>query len=70
MANKSTEALNKEQDVIVKSAKKFTYEQIIHSKRFKADVDIISAVLDHNGNYSADEVTDAIETFKTRKVGK
>lgn len=62
MANK-TEALKKS------ALPKFTYEQIIKSKRFKADVDIISAVLDHNGSYSADEVKDAIETFKTRKVG-
>jgi len=48
---------------------KFTFDQLIKSKRFRNDVDILTAILDHNGSYTAVEVEELIDDFK-RKVVK
>ena len=48
---------------------KFTFEQLVKSKRFRNDVDILTAILDHNGSYTAVEVEELVNDFK-RKVVK
>lgn len=48
---------------------KFTFDQLIKSERFRNDVDILTAILDHNGSYTAVEVEELIDDFK-RKVVK
>lgn len=47
----------------------FTYEQIMGSKRFKPDIDIVYAVLDHGKEYTIAEVESKIKAFKNGKVG-
>lgn len=49
---------------------KFTFDQLIKSKRFRNDVDVLVAILDHEGSYTAAEAEELINDFKTRKVVK
>jgi hypothetical protein len=48
----------------------FTFEQLVKSKRFRNDVDVLTAVLDHDGSYTAAEVEELVNDFKNRKVVK
>lgn len=47
---------------------KFTKEQLKHSAKYKADVDILSVVLDDNVSYTFDEADKLIKKFKEKKV--
>lgn len=49
---------------------KFTFEQLVKSKRFRNDVDVLTAILDHDGSYTAAEAEELINDFKNRKVVK
>lgn len=53
----------------VKSNPRFTFDQIVSGKRFKSDIDIVYAVLDHSKEYTIDEVEALIKDFRNRKVG-
>lgn len=51
----------------VKQEPVFTKEQLLASKKYEADRDIISVVLE-DGSYTEKQVTKAIEQFKKGKV--
>lgn len=53
----------------VKSNPRFTFDQIASGKRFKSDIDIVYAVLDHSKEYTIEEVEALIKEFRNRKVG-
>lgn len=53
----------------VKSNPRFTFDQIASGRRFKSDIDIVYAVLDHSKEYTIDEVESLIKDFRNRKVG-
>lgn len=53
----------------VKDKPKFTFDQIASGRRFKSDIDIVYAVLDHSKEYTIDEVETLIKDFRNRKVG-
>ena len=47
---------------------KYTKEQLRKSAKYKADVDILSVVLDDNTSYTFDEADKLIKKFKEKKV--
>ncbi len=47
---------------------KFTKEQIVSSKKYKEQSDIVRALLDDNGTYTVKEVDGIIEKFRKGKV--
>ncbi len=56
---------NKEEIVI---ENKFTKEQLVSSKLFNNDKDILSATLEDDKNYTKKEAQEIIEKFKKGKV--
>lgn len=56
---------NKEEVVI---ENKFTKEQLVSSKLFNNDKDILSATLEDDKNYTKKEAQEIIEKFKKGKV--
>ncbi len=55
-----------EKEVIVKD--KFTKEQLISSKKFSNNKDVLSALLEDDKEYSESEVNEIIENFMKGKV--
>ncbi len=60
------ENIKKEEKVIIEN--KFTKEQLISSKLFRNDKDVLSAILESNKEYTKKEVQEIIEKFKKGKV--
>lgn len=60
------ENIKKEEKVIIEN--KFTKEQLISSKLFRNDKDVLSATLESNKEYTKKEVQEIIEKFKKGKV--
>lgn len=60
------ENIKKEEKVIIEN--KFTKEQLISSKLFRNDKDILSATLEDDKNYTKKEAQEIIEKFKKGKV--
>lgn len=55
-----------EKEVIVED--KFTKEQLISSKKFSNNKDVLSALLEDDKEYSESEVNEIIENFMKGKV--
>lgn len=55
-------------EVQEKSASTYTYEQIADSEAFKADRDILGALLDRDKSYTRDELEKIVKDFKARPV--
>lgn len=51
-----------------KTLVKFTKEQIINSKKYNKNKDLLNAILKENASYSTDEVEQKIKEFMKRKV--
>ena len=60
------ENIKKEEKVIIEN--KFTKEQLISSKLFRNDKDVLSAILESNKEYTKKEAQEIIETFTKGKV--
>lgn len=60
------ENIKKEEKVIIEN--KFTKEQLISSKLFRNDKDVLSAILESNKEYTKKEVQKRIEKFRKGKV--
>lgn len=60
------ENIKKEEKDIIEN--KFTKEQLISSKLFRNDKDVLSAILESNKEYTKKEVQEIIEKFKKGKV--
>lgn len=50
------------------SEDKFSKEQIVKSKKFQNNVDLLNAVLKENKKYTLKEVNEIIKNFKKGKV--
>lgn len=60
------ENIKKEEKVITEN--KFTKEQLVSSKLFRKDKDVLSATLESNKEYTKKEAQEIIEKFKKGKV--
>lgn len=49
---------------------KFTLEQLARSRKYAAKRDVLYAVLDHEKQYTREEVDKAIEVFNKRDLSK
>ena len=57
-----------EKKTATKGEVKFTKEQIVSSKKYKEQSDIVRALLDDNGTYTVKDVDGIIEKFRKGKV--
>lgn len=53
-----------------KETPKFTFEQLVGSRKYIEHRDVLHAVLDHKKTYSYAEVEKAIEAFNKRDLSK
>lgn len=53
-----------------KEVPKFTFEQLVRSRKYAEKRDVLSAVLDREKEYSHAEVDKAIESFNKRNLTK
>jgi len=60
--------MTKKKEEKVVSEEKFGKRQIVNSKRFKNDRDLLNAILQEDKNYTLKEVEEKIEKFKKGKV--
>ncbi len=47
---------------------KYSKEQIVNSNKYKANVDLLNAILKNNRQYTLQEVNEIINNFKKGKV--
>lgn len=57
-----------EKEVIAITEDKFSKEQIVTSKNFRSEVDLLNALLKENKKYTIKEVNEIIKKFKKGKV--